>query len=68
MTEAQARLLQLEQDKAELDTQLRKTQEAVLSGKQRVEMLRIEVQRRTEARTVCLFKAACNFAVALDAK
>lgn len=52
VTEAQQRLMQLEQDKAELDTQLRKTQEAVLTGKQRVENLRQEVRRRTEARTV----------------
>lgn len=52
VTEAQQRLMQLEQDKAELDTQLRKTQEAVLTGKQRVENLREEVWRRTEARTV----------------
>lgn len=54
VTEAQQRLMQLEQDKAELDKQLRKTQEAVLAGKQRVEKLREEVQRRTEARTVML--------------
>ena len=52
VTEAQQRLMQLEQDKAELDKQLRQTQEAVLAGKQRVEKLREEVQRRTEARTV----------------
>lgn len=52
VTDAQQRLMQLEQDKAELDTQLRQTQEAVLAGKQRVEKLREEVQRRTEARTV----------------
>ncbi|KAL3134870.1 hypothetical protein ABBQ32_007836 [Trebouxia sp. C0010 RCD-2024] len=52
VTEAQQRLMQLEQDKAELDTQLRKTQEAVLTGKQRVENLREEVRRRTEARTL----------------
>ena len=52
VTDAQQRLMQLEQDKAELDTQLRQTQEAVLAGKQRVEKLTEEVQRRTEARTV----------------
>ena len=55
VTEAQQRLMQLEQDKAELDTQLRKTQEAVLTGKQRVEKLREEVRRRTEARTVKIY-------------
>ncbi len=44
--------MKLEQDKEELDKQLRQTQEAVLAGKQRVEKLREEVQRRTEARTV----------------
>lgn len=54
VTQAQQRLIQLEQDKAELDMQLRKTQEAVLTGKQRVETLREEVRRRTEARTVRL--------------
>lgn len=54
VSEAQQRLMQLEEDKAELDKQLRKTQEAVLAGKQRVEKLREEVQRRTEARTVML--------------
>ena len=58
VSEAQQRLMQLEQDKAELDKQLRKTQEAVLAGKQRVETLREEVQRRTEARTVMLKAAA----------
>lgn len=52
VSEAQQRLMQLEQDKAELDKQLRKTQEAVLAGKQRVEQLREEVRKRTEARTV----------------
>ena len=52
VTEAQQRLLKLEEDKAELDKQLRQTQEAVLAGKRRVEQLREEVQRRTQARTV----------------
>ena len=52
VSEAQQRLMRLEQDKAELDKQLRKTQEAVLTGKQRVEQLRDEVRKRTEARTV----------------
>ena len=44
--------MKLEQDKEEIDKQLRQTQEAVLAGKQRVEQLREEVQKRTEARTV----------------
>ena len=54
VSEAQQRLMQLEQDKADLDKQLRKTQEAVLAGKQRIEQLREEVRKRTEARTVML--------------
>ena len=58
VTEAQQRLIQLEQDKAELDKQLRETQDAVLAGKRKVEGLRTEVQRRTEARTVRLQAAA----------
>ena len=52
VTETQQRLLKLEQQKEDLEQQLRDTQEAVLAGKQRVEKLRAEVQRRTEARTV----------------
>lgn len=52
VTEAQQRLMKLEQDKEEIDKQLRQTQEAVLAGKHRVEQLREEVQKRTEARTV----------------
>ena len=54
VSEAQKRLMQLEQQKEDLEKQLRQTQEAVLAGKQRIEKLREEVQRRTEARTVRL--------------
>ena len=46
--------MKLEQEKEELDKQLRQTQEAVLAGKRKVENLREEVQRRTEARTASL--------------
>ena len=64
VSEAQKRLVQLEQQKEELDKQLRQTQEAVLAGKQRIEKLRQEVQRRTEARTVrpaiSLLLCTCN--------
>lgn len=52
VTETQQRLIKLEQQKEDLEQQLRETQEAVLAGKQRVEKLREEVQRRTEARTL----------------
>ncbi len=52
VTEAEKRLMQLQKDKEELDRQLQQTQKAVLAGKQKVEKLREEIQRRTEARTV----------------
>lgn len=52
VTEAEKRLMQLQSDKEELDRQLQQTQKAVLAGKQKVEKLREEIQRRTEARTV----------------
>ena len=52
VTEAEKRLMQLQKDKEELDRQLQQTQKAVLAGKEKVEKLREEIQRRTEARTV----------------
>ncbi len=52
VTEAEKRLMQLQKDKEELGRQLQQTQKAVLAGKQKVEKLREEIQRRTEARTV----------------
>ena len=50
--EAQKRLLQLEQQKQELDTQLQDTQKELLEGKQRTDQLVEEIKHRIEARTV----------------
>lgn len=52
VSEAQKRLLELEQQKEELDKQLQQTQKAVLDGKQRTDKLLEEIRSRIEARTV----------------
>ena len=52
VSEAQKRLLELEQQKEELDKQLQQTQKALLDGKQRTDKLLEEIRSRIEARTV----------------